>query len=102
MDQDRLKWITRKPVLSRVEMVVHLADTPQGLLATVSCHGHSATRRGSLWHHSETIPVMNDRYRATDLCHHLLLVALEDRPRNNTELTRGLIGATWEQPELPF
>lgn len=102
MNEERLRWITRKPTLDQVRAVVDLADTPQGTIATVFIQGLCTRKRGSLWTYSETIQVDGGRYNLSDLVTHVMLVAGQDRPVSEQELTRGLVGSAWEQPELPF
>jgi hypothetical protein len=102
MDQDRLKWITRPATLDAYEIKVDLAETPTGTVATVWAAGTCKRKRGYLWTHTETFVLGDGRYGVHDVVTHISMVAEQDRPRTNQELTRGLIGSAWEQPELPF
>lgn len=102
MDQDRLRWITKPPTLDAYEIKVDLIDTPTGPMATVWAGGRCRRRRGWLWTHTETFALANGRYGVHDIVTHISMVAEQDRPTTNADLTRGLIGSAWEQPELPF
>lgn len=102
MDQDRLRWITKPPTLDHWSLNVRFAETPTGTLATVYAEGRCDRKRSSLWYHHETIPVEHGRYSLHDLITHLSMVVAQDRPTTNQALTRGMMGAAWEQPELPF
>jgi len=102
MDEERLRWITRRATLDRWTLTVEFIDTPEGVLASVWATGECKRKRGHLWTHAETVALEHERYTAHDLISHLSLVAAQDRPINNAQLTRGLCGAAWEQPELPF
>lgn len=102
MDNDRLRWITKPATLDRYEVRVEFAETPSGTFATVWAAGYCARKRGTLWTHTETVAVENGRYSVHDLVTHLSMVAEQDRPTTNAALTRGLCGAAWEQPELPW
>lgn len=102
MDKERLQWITRPATLDGWQVTVTYSETPSGTIATVWAAGSCSRKRGALWTHSETVAVDGDRYHASDLVHHLALVCDQDRPANDRQLTRALLGAAWDQPELPF
>lgn len=102
MDNDRLKWITKPATLDSFEIKVDLLNGPEGPYAVVWAAGSCKRKRGYLWTHTETVALASGRYSVHDLVTHLSMVAEQDRPTSNQALTRGLCGAAWEQPELPW
>jgi len=102
MDEDRMRWITKPATLDAYEIKVTLADLPGQSIATVWAAGTCRRKRGYLWTHTEVIEVGNARYSLHDLVTHLSMVAEQDRPTSDAQLTRALLGSAWEQPELPF
>lgn len=102
MNEDRIRWITKKPTLDSWECKVRFADTPSGPVATLWAAGRCDRKRGYLWTHDETVAIGPGRYTIHDLITHLSLAVEQDRPVTNVELTRALCGEAWEQPELPF
>lgn len=102
MEHERLRWITSPPTLDSFQITGRFVPSPSGLLLDLYADGRCDRKRSTLWTHSELVEVGGDRYQASDLIHHLALVILQDRPNSNVALTRGLCGAAWEQPELPF
>lgn len=64
--------------------------------------GRSNTQRADLWRHCETIGRDEHILTASDVAHHMLIVALQDRPRTKDAFERGLVGEGWQDTPLPF
>lgn len=64
--------------------------------------GRSSTQRADLWRHSEMVGPDEHPLTVSDIAHHMLVVALQDRPRSSEQFQRGLVGEGWEDVPLPF
>lgn len=99
MDVPRTEWMVRH-TLDSVE--VRLAVPKPGFRAGVVISGRSAGKRDPLWVLREDF-LPDDEYGAADFVNHVMLVALQDAPRNEADLSRAMRGgAEWEEPQLPF
>jgi hypothetical protein len=68
----------------------------------VTAVGRSKGQRADLWRHSETVGSDESVLQPADIAHHMLLVALQDRPRSLEAFQAGLVGGGWEDIPLPF
>lgn len=101
MDNDRLRWITRPATLDSWQSTVTYAHTPSGVIATVTVLGFCNRKRGSLWQHTESLMAGGGDYSADDLLLHVSMVCSQDRPANQAQFDRAMVGAAWDQPTLP-
>lgn len=102
MDPDRLKWITRPATLDRWEVrIVYLSHGPQRV-AEATFTGWCNRKRNRLWTHTEVGNPESGDYQLHDLMMHVTLVCEQDKPVNQQQFERAMIGQHWEQPELPF
>lgn len=92
--------------LDRVEITLHLPTPRSDHRADIAARGWSTTKRGSLWTWQESwnpSEMHVEGYEPVDVVHHLLLVAVQDRPNTQERLSFGLGGGlSWSEPELPF
>lgn len=102
MDQDRLRWITSPKTLDSWQVKVTTCRTPSGPMGTLWVAGSCDRKRGYLWTYTETFPLVDGSYALSDALLHVELVCEQDRPASQVEFERAMIGANWEQPELPF
>lgn len=83
-------------------VTVTLDLTTEGRVA-LAAHGRSRGKRADLWRYNEIFGEANSDLAPHDAAAHLLLVALQDRPRTLEALSLGLRGHTlWEDVELPL
>lgn len=89
-----------KHQLMRVEMKLILVSRTNQV--AVEAKGFAHTKRGPLWSVNEAFDP-KDQYGPADHLNHIVLVALQDQPRNEADLNTALRGGRgWEDQELPF
>ena len=101
MSTDNL-FLVRPPTLDRWEIKRHTAAIEPHLVYEVTVTAWCARRKRPLFSHVETVCPESDGLRVSDCVHHFTLVLEQDRPITLTQFERGLMGALWDQPELPF
>lgn len=91
--------------LESVELTLWLPKPDEYADVTIKAVGRASTKRAALWVHQE---LFNDEldaqkgYGPADALHHILLVAMQDRPNSVERLNFALSGGlTWCQDELP-
>lgn len=102
MNEDRLRWITRKPTLDAWEVTIDYLETPGEPMATVLVRARCKRKRGYLWTHTEIVPRSRSDYALHDFLCHIALVIDTEGPTTKQEFEAAMIGNVWEQPELPF
>lgn len=102
MDEDRLRWITRKPNVTGWEVSIDYAEVPGESLATVLVRAKCNRKRGWLWSYSEALPRKESDYALHDFLCHIALVIDAERPTTKEAFEQAMRGETWEQPALPF
>jgi hypothetical protein len=98
MEINPREWHPRHQ-LQRVLVDMHM--DPDGAV-TIVVTGRSNTQRADLWRHAETIAPGEHHLVASDVAHHMLVVALQDRPRTAQAFQDGLVGEGWQDVPLPF
>lgn len=98
MDVNPQEWHPRH----QLEQVTVTVQFVKGGEVRVVASGRSSGQRADLWRHSEVIDGDESRLVVADHLHHMLLVALQDRPRSLEAFQRGLVGEGWEDVPLPF
>lgn len=99
MEIHRAEWAVRHQ-LESVE--VRLSVPKPGFRAGVVIQGRSSGKRDPLWVLREDF-LPDDEYGAADFINHVMMVALQDAPRNEADLNRAMLGgAQWEDVQLPF
>lgn len=90
--------------LEVVTLRLALPTNRNGRRARLEAQGRSETQRQALWSVTESWTAEEHRagLEPTDAAHHVLLCAMQDRPRDQYALERSLTGQGWEQLELPI
>lgn len=90
--------------LEYVTIRLALPTHRNGRTARLEAHGRCETQRAALWSVSEMWSAEDHRagLEPTDAAHHVLLCAMQDRPRDQYAMERSLTGQGWEQLELPL
>lgn len=102
MNEDRLRWITRKATLDAWDVVIDYLETPGEPAAMVMVRARCKRKRGYLWTHNELVPRSRSDYALNDFLCHVALVIEAEAPTTKEEFDRAMVGATWTQDELPF
>lgn len=95
-------FIVSKASLDRWEVKRTTLATEPHLVFEVTVTGWCDRRRRPLFTHSEVVAPSNEPMKVSDVAHHYALVCEQDRPITQSEFERGLLGAHWDQPELPW
>lgn len=81
----------------QVDVQLHRDGTTQ-----ISVTGRSEGQRADLWKHVETVAADEHSLVASDIVHHLLICAMQDRPRDHKQFAASVRGQGWEDVALPF
>lgn len=98
MDVDPREWHPRH-TLDRVLVDLQLLENGSTQIVVT---GRAHTQRADLWRHAETVGADQHMLTVSDIAHHMLLVALQDRPKTQQAFVDGLTGQGWEDVPLPF
>lgn len=90
--------------LERVVITVVLPSPQNGHVTSIRALGETSTQRSSLWSESATWTADEVAHglQPTDWATHVLLTALQDRPKDQAALDTGLTGGGFEDVPLPF
>lgn len=90
--------------LESIRVVVNLPSPQNGHVTSVRVLGETSTQRATLWSESAswTADEVTHGLQPTDWIGHVLLTALQDRPKDQEALDNGLTGQGWEDVALPF
>lgn len=90
------------PTLDRWEVRRHTLSGGRQPVFEVTCIGWCNRRRRPLFTHTEVVTPSEGHLKVSDVAHHYALVCEQDRPTSQAQFDRGLMGAAWDQAELPF
>lgn len=90
--------------LESVTLRLAIPGPENGHRTSVTIHGESSSKRGSLWTYQETWGPDEQRMglQPCDAVRHVLLVSLQDHPTTHEALVEQLGGTGWRDEPLPF
>lgn len=88
--------------LERVVITITVPRKVNDRRTHLEAYGWSSGKRSSLWHLREEWDVTETRggYEASDMAHHIAMVALQDHPTSQAQMDACLIGEGWTQLTL--